>query len=525
MKKVLAVVLSAVILFSLGSVAYAQTDKSEDLPFLLVTGMDVLPLYKDNGEQVWPLTGDSVITLGSKLVLPVAKLCIDKDYDSFCDRALPSLCETFEFMRCDKNGDSIYSLSTPTFPESMADYPELYQDELKDEQGILNAACKEYGADNVFFFNYDWRLDPLEHADALNTLIEHIKDVKECDKVNLACCSMGGTVTMSYVYKYGSDSINNLLLLSTAFQGVKAVGDMFSGEICIDKDALLRRIVNLGKGDLKEFVFEALMYALDKSGVAQGVSDIANTVIDEISDRLYDEFLTELFGTMPGIWDLVAAEDYEKAKAFMLDESENAFLIKRVDEYIYNVQSKAKDLLDSAMSNGTRVYIVCQYNMQSLPVSENCDMNNDLLIDVTFASGGAVCADLGETLGDDYIQLIDDSHNHLSADSVIDASACMYPESTWFIKDQAHVDYNVGPTTDFIFWLASSDTQLTVFDSEVYTQFMLYDYDDNTLTPINDGYFEKPDLFYTLVDVIQKINAFIKTAVVKIINIIIEESM
>ncbi|MGN1479276.1 MAG: esterase/lipase family protein, partial [Acutalibacteraceae bacterium] len=482
-------------------------------------------LYKDNDEQVWPLTGDSLVTLGSKLVLPVTKLLLDKDYDSFCDSAMPSLCENFEYMRCDESGDSLYQISTPTFPESMADYPELYQDEVKDEQGILNAACRKYGADNVYFFNYDWRLDPLEHADSLNTLIEHIKQVKNCDKVNLACCSMGGTVTMSYIYKYGSDSINNLMLLSTAFQGVKAVGDMFSGELYIDKDALMRRIVNLGKGDLKEFIFEALMYALDKSGVAQGVSDIANSVLDKISDRLYDEFLTELFGTMPGIWDLTAAEDYEKAKAFMLDESANAILIKRVDEYIYNVQSKAKELLDFAVSNGTRVYIVCQYNMQSLPVSENCDMNNDLLIDVKFASGGAVCADLGETLGDNYIQAVADSHNHLSADSVIDASTCMYPESTWFIKDQAHVDYNVGPTTDFIFWLASSDTQLTVFDSEVYTQFMLYDYDDNTLIQITQGYAEKPDLFYTLVDIIQKVSGFIKTIVVKILDIIIKESM
>lgn len=525
MKKILAVVLSAVLLFSIGTIAFAQSDKSDDLPFVLVTGMDVLPLYKDNDEQVWPLTGDSVVTLGSKLVLPVTKLLLDKDYDSFCDSAMPSLCETFEYMRCDESGDSLYQISTPTFPESMADYPELYQDEVKDEQGILNAACLKYGADNVYFLNYDWRLDPLEHADSLNTLIEHIKQVKNCDKVNLACCSMGGTVTMSYIYKYGSDSINNLMLLSTAFQGVKAVGDMFSGELYIDKDALMRRIVNLGKGDLKEFFFEAIMYALDKSGIAQGVSDIANSVLDKISDRLYDEFLIELFGTMPGIWDLVAAEDYEKAKAFMLDESENTLLIKRVDEYIYNVQSKSKELLDFAKNNGTRVYIVCQYNMQSLPVSENCDMNNDLLIDVKFASGGAVCADLGETLGDDYIQALPDSHCHLSADGVIDASTCMYPESTWFIKDQAHVDYNVGPTTDFIFWLASSDTQLTVFDSEAYTQFMLYDYDDNTLTPIIQGYAEKPDLFYTLVDIIQKANGFIKTIVVKILDIIIKECM
>ena len=50
-------------------------------------------------------------------------------------------------------------------------------------------------------------------------------------------------------------------------------------------------------------------------------------------------------------------------------------------------------------------------------------------------------------------------------------------------------------------------------------------YDDNTLMPIADGYVKKQDLFYTFVDIIQKIITFIKTAVVKILDIIIKESM
>lgn len=42
------------------------------------------------------------------------------------------------------------------------------------------------------------------------------------------------------------------------------------------------------------------------------------------------------------------------------------------------------------------------------------------------------------TLGDDYVQARDVGHNCLSEDGIIDASTCMLPENTWFIKNYGH---------------------------------------------------------------------------------------
>ncbi len=486
MKRLLSLVICIFMITGICMPAYAV--QKESVPFILVSGMDVLPLYKDYGtdneRKVWGITGDSFAALGKELAKPLLKLCVDRNKKVFGQSLLKSLCKTFEYLKCDDNGDSLYNIRTPQFPTSMADNEWVYKNEKKDEQGILNAAVRKYGAENVYFFNYDWRLDPLEHADDLNTLIESVKREKGCEKVNLACCSMGGVISMAYIYKYGHSSLNNFLLLSTAFQGVAAVGDMYQGKLYFDKEALIRRVINLGKGDVKEFLFKALMYAADKSGIADSLVDFADGVIDSMKEDIYDILLKDVFGKMPGILDLAAACDYEDAKAYMLDTDRNAELISRCDEYIYNVQSKAKEILDSAKNDGVGVYIVCQYNMQALPVSVSSDLNNDLLIDVKYASAGAYCADLGKTLSSAYKQAVSDGHNHLSADRVIDASTCMYPENTWFIKDQAHVDYNVGPSTDFIFRLADLERQLTVFDDENYTQFMIYDYDKNSLKPL-----------------------------------------
>ncbi|MBQ7595430.1 MAG: alpha/beta hydrolase [Clostridia bacterium] len=504
MKKIISVFLSVIIVLSVPLCAFAQ---SEQVPFLLVTGMNVLPLYKDYGTdseiKAWPMPAGAYAEMGKELILPAARYAADKDKEAFTKSVLESLNGLLEYMKCDDNGDSLYNVSTPQFLLSMANYPDVYENEMKDEQGILNAACMYYGAANVYFYNYDWRLDPLDHADGLNELIKSIKEQKNCSKVNIACCSMGGTVVTSYLYKYGSDNIKNLMFLSTAYQGVEAVADMYTGDLYIDKQALFRRVYNLAKGDLTEFVYQAVLYALDKAGVADALLNYANNLLDNIHDELYDVVLKEIFGNMPAILDLVPASRYEEAKGYMLDENINSKLIERCDEYIYNVQTQSKKLLDSAKANGVNVYIVCQYNMQSLPVSHNCDLNNDLLIDVVYASGGAVCADLEKTLPDGYVQAVNEGHNHISADNVIDASTCMYPDNTWFIKDQAHVDYNVGETTDFIFWLADSDEQLTVFDDERYTQFMIFDYDSNSLEPIDENYKEKTDYFEIVKNVIE----------------------
>lgn len=49
---------------------------------------------------------------------------------------------------------------------------------------------------------------------------------------------------------------------------------------------------------------------------------------------------------------------------------------------------------------------------------------------------------LKTTLGDDYVQARDVGHNCLSEDGIIDASTCMLPENTWFIKNYGHAMFD-----------------------------------------------------------------------------------
>lgn len=502
MKRVLSIVICAVIIIS--TVVLPTLAKEEKTAFVVVSGMNTFPLTLED-EQVFPPSTNAILKLVSKVILPTGKFVIDRDYEALGDAIIPAVKEMFAPVACDEKGDSINNVNTMLFDCSLTDKTEFFADAESDEQGVIRAGIEKYGVENTFFFNYDWRLDPLVHADRLNDFIKTVRSTTECDRLVLAAFSMGGTVTLSYLYKYGSSDVDSVALCSTAFQGTSCVGEMFSGKVKLSMDGLMKRLAQLTRSNTYENLIEYLNEALNLSGINSSLSGIANTVSDNLNYRIYPELITPVFGYMPGFWAIVDGANYESAKAYTLKDA-NPDFIKRIDGYHYNVQAKAKEILDEAKKD-TNVYIIAQYNMQGLPITETSTKgNNDYLIDTCLASGGAVCADLGKTL-----ENVDKANKYLSADMQIDASSCMYPDNTWFIKDMGHVDYPVGESTDFIMYLLDSHDQLTVFDCEKYPQFMKYSYETNELTKVSEnGEKTTADIvFGKLTEIMRKIAEFI----------------
>ena len=81
----------------------------------------------------------------------------------------------------------------------------------------------------------------------------------------------------------------------------------------------------------------------------------------------------------------------------------NSGLIAKIDFYHYEVQGKAEELLRGAQADGTNIYIVAGYNMQRTPLVTAYKNNSDGTVDTQYATIGATCAYLGETLPEDYI--------------------------------------------------------------------------------------------------------------------------
>ena len=482
MNKILKTVISAALIFAVVTglclPAFASAEKTA---FVTVSGMNTFPLYDEDGTKVYPPSTKNILALVADILPDVIRYLVTKDADKLADTVLPAAYKLFEPVACTKSGDSKYPLHTDTFG-SLTEHVELFEGYDKDEEGVVHAAIDRYGAENVFFFNYDWRLDPLCHADDLNKFIQQVKKQTGCRRVVLAAFSMGGTVVNAYLYKYGSSDIKTLELCSTAFQGTSAVGELFRGDIDINVEALFRRLAQLTRNGAFEQILFYLNEGLTKNGFNGGLTDFAKELVAGVGDRLYTELFIPVFGYMPGLWALCNYDNFKSCKKYMIRGNDCGALVKRITAY-HNIQGSAEYLLRRAMKN-TNVYIFAQYGMQGLPVSPLGNTgNSDNLIDTVYESGGAVCSPLGETLGENYVQKKHRDRNYLSEDCQIDSSTCMLPDKTWFIANMGHVDYPYGAGTDFILYFAEQNNQKTVMNAD-YTQFMSYDYQKDALSPV-----------------------------------------
>ena len=483
-KSIIRIILSLVMLLVVCVPAFATEPKTA---FIVVSGMNTFPLIYEDGEQAFPPSSDTITEMVFKIVPHVLSFLVTNDYDALGDGIFPPLYDAFGPLAFDENGDSIENINGTLFDCSLVEHADKFITGVSSESGTVRAGIEEFGIENTYFFNYDWRRDPLVHADRLNDFIQMVKEQGDYDRIALAAFSMGGTVTCSYLYKYGSADLDAIILCSTAFQGTSCVGSLFSGDFDLTLSALWHRLALMTGDNTWENVIDYLDVILKEAGVNNFLESFANGITDNLMKRIYDELLIPVFGHMPGLWALVPDMNYTDAKATMLNGTESQKLVDRIDEYHYNVQNNAENLLKAAMDNGTTVYLLAQYNWPSLPISEYVsERNTDNLIDVEYASGGAYSALICETLGEDYVQKVESEHDHVSPDLMIDASTCMLPDQTWFFRGMGHVDYPYGESTDFIMYLARSEEQITVFDNEQYPQFLTYDYDNAKLMPLTE---------------------------------------
>lgn len=156
----------------------------------------------------------------------------------------------------------------------------------------------------------------MAHAKELRGYVERAKRETGHDKVNLIGSSMGGTIIAAYLAQYGSEDIDNYTMLSSAFTGTTIVGDLFTGKIEFHKDALIQILKEVAG----QQVVNLLLDALDQAGVIDILLPVLDELVANLKGRVYDEVFQDTFVTMPGIWDLIALEDYEEAKAYLLDE-------------------------------------------------------------------------------------------------------------------------------------------------------------------------------------------------------------
>jgi len=193
-------------------------------------------------------------------------------------------------------------------------------------------------------------------------------------------------------------------------------------------------------------------------------------ILRNTKDRFYTGTLIPIFGQWPALRGFVPDEYYEPAKAFMFgNDPKYKDFIKLIDNFHYRAGPGKADGLIKKAAGVTKVSIVAGYGFAPMPFTPKTQYDTDGLIDTERESCGAATAGFGKTFPAGYKQKVSDGHNHLSPDLRIDASTCLLPDQTWFLKNKLHFAGGSGGLVDF---LACSKEQPTVFDAPEFPQFM-----------------------------------------------------
>ncbi len=422
---------------------------------------------------------------------------------------------------CAPDGTSLNDVGAWKYMEPLS---ELVNDEVytgnENLQAFEKAANKRVNSDEIFFFGYDWRLDPTVAAEELCGFIDHVESVTGKNKVSIMASGYGGLVANTYMYYFQDHALENIdsvVFYNSPLYGNSVIGDFMRGRIArtYEDDGSLAGAVNsisgahrgeafmnfinddvtgivsgvfenlLGNGDLQKLFGKLFTLLLTTIFEGQdGHKDLGkfyNTFALNCDDVIYDAFLREYLRNMPGLWALVPEVYFDDAVEFMFeDEFINYELNKKIITY-RAVSLNTPVTLKVAQNNGIKISIVSNYGYQIVPVTASLDDVSDGIESVKYTSAGAVTAD--DSSGEGRHEVCIGNHQHVAPDKDINAAYCALPENTWFIKDLPHGSFTKGNVSDFLIWLLFSYEQRTVWDDSNYTQFLSYSMYTDKIVP------------------------------------------
>ena len=475
MKKFLSILLVLSLVAALALPASAANEKQEynGNPVIIVRGIDSSLYYED---------GRNAISLNSGKVLGVLLECVItrfalKDKDALFDSFAEIVDDVFEPISCDANGESTHPVSRKQYTKALSEYKFSYYDET--EGGLTKEAAKRYGAENVYYFTYDYRKSPKQLASELNSLVETAKADSGKDKVNLICASMGCIETNAYFYYFdGYKNVDTAVYLSGAHNGLVVCGDALSGNISFNKDIVKETLSNLVDGNV--FV-RLLMDVFDALGAFSFLADYFTDWVANYFDEANDVVLRDRLGTMPGLWSFCPDEYFDTAYEKIFAGHEADYPVCETIKEVGAFNKQTENILAKAYAEGVKISFVSHYNTVSIPVYDNATMNSDGVIETRQTSNFATVAPYGETLSNDYLASVSqENRKYISPDNVIDASTALYKDNTWFVKNAVHVACNYGTEmNNFAFMLLESKQQPTIYNIPGYTQFLTADENQN----------------------------------------------
>ena len=361
-------------------------------------------------------------------------------------------------------------------------------------------------------FHYDWRGNPIDVAKDLSDYIDYVLECTGKDKVALTAHSLGNVIVLTYLSLYGYDKVMGVVFDTPAINGLTSVGEIFSGKMNFSGDsvdALFKMII--GETEYNELL-TSIVDIFAMAGINDSISELLNSAYEELGVVLMEETLFPLFGSWLSVWAMIPDEFIYEAMDYSFDSGvypENYDALKaNVQEYNEKVRVKKNQTLLDFDKVG-RVAVISRYGYSAMPMTEEHAVITDSLIETRSNSLGATTAPVGDYFSDEYLEGKD--MKYISPDKTIDASTCLFPDKTWFIKNLNHHEPYL--TKNYYKQLLFGAEEATCENSSL-ARFLVYDAETETLSedksePVR---VEKPT-------VLQRIFNFVKALINKLLEL------
>ena len=332
-------------------------------------------------------------------------------------------------------------------------------------------------------FRYDWRLDPLVTAEELNDFIEYVCSSTGAEKVNIICHSLGGIVFLTYLSKHGDSRIKGACLNTTAIYGESYTGDLMRGDIVFDGDSIDYYMRYVLQGTEYDTLLTELISALNEAHILDLLAKKANGLTASQKERVVREVLLPMFGNWLTIWAMIPDKDTEAAQEMVFEtlcaDQDRSVLRGKIDEYNNDVRKNKVQTLQT-LNDDANVYVISRYGYSSIPVTSSFRTLSDGTVDTKYTSFGATTSDYDKTLTKDQIKNV--PAEYISPDQRVDASTCLFPEQTWFVRNMKH-SLQAKSLEVMMNQLLAQDEQATVNTFSQYPRFLVYDAATDTLSP------------------------------------------
>ncbi len=472
-RKLLSILLASVLLiscFSTGLISYAANKAEADIPIVFIAGGNCY-LRSADGRLIYPVEEPE------GYIMEAVKDC------------LPSFAGAVLFGSTEKYKEKFMEWMAP-----------LYTDVILDKNGEnVNGSHPEYDSDTVwvnpnsancdltrYTFAYDFRLDPYANAEKLARYIGRVKAATGADEISLYARCEGASVMAAYLDVYGDEGIHKIAFFGSGFRGNEPVSKTFSGKIDINADMLdayASSFLIIGDDLINEY-FWALWDSLREIYGIEITASLVNKMYKSVVSKILPDFLLSSYATFVGAWPMVREEDYREALDFIFYnddiKAEYKGLYDKITYYHDHAAATFEDRLLAFKESGREVGVFTTYGFAEKPLFVGCDDLADGDLKLVDASFGATTAKWGKTLPDKYIAeaVNNGTDKYIAPDKQVDASTCLFPDTTWFIKNCYHGTYCTSTDAPVIAFFHSQG--MTVDSYEQYPQYMIFHEDTFT---------------------------------------------